>query len=1185
MLPTQVLSQSCSVAEEGVTDRGNCCAGTHAETYSIPADWQNIFGSTGYKCVACEKGKFVPYVRAGQGKGIVGETDKWYGCWQCPSGTYQDETGGTKCKVCPAGYKDYNNKRCDKCDTDPGSTAWSAYVGSGDCLRKSSGWSNGLPTEETCPKGHMPVNNMCIGCFPGQYGPFESKGRLEWKNALPGGEWGPGMLEEAQQYWHSYNGGEEKYEIAANSGIRGCFLCPRGYAQLQAAQANCIECEAGKYADETMSFVCKDCPEGKISGPGSSDCITCEAGKYGSDGICLDCPEGKYNDESGIPDSCKDCQSGKISGPGSTTCITCEAGKYGSDGICLDCPEGKYNNEASQASCKECPAGYSSIGFSDWERKYYGITPVTSCHSFCSCDNGIGKIDCADPSDKCLACYQGYSLVGDQCVQNQCTCPNGLAPWWNDCPLPNVEHCVGCHIGSVPHPVNKTDPTDPNKNITLTECHQVDHTCTCANGYSHEYTCRETGSLRCCPAEEVETCQSCDPGYFLSDQKLDEQYKFAKEGECASGKEFKIEGIGKNDTQACANACYNEKMDGVPVLGFVIAPDHENTCWCETAVSTCTVNNVNTYVRYDFIDTSVAIISECVSCPENTVQTSDMFSGNQCGCASGSKPRLEDLERGNLREVLNEVCARGEICYSISGDIYTTGETYPLFTRRSPYRPTFGDMLWFYFRSGDFMRVVATDFSGNVIKTFSQEYRYNIAQITEADFNNPDHVQQNRWCVSGNDICIDYIDLNHCSSSCAAGTHKEYSVVGGKLQAECVPNVCTCNTGAPATGEDCPVHGSTICENNCNTDQIQEFTWVNAPSILYNDWMSYRVCPNHQICSLYEGRFYYHDGKTLVMSDLHSPFRIGLALYFYYESTEGLYVYRTDARGSGSEYYPGAFISKDKFTDGVPSIAELTYDMYWDAMGSPSHDGGNGIKNCAFEKKYCVVDLRVKQGTYSCRGNVCECYGGEPAQGENCTNDGQYHCTGCDDPNEEPSKVSWQDDNGLDIITCRPKCNATSHRDEFGYDCEVNVCQCSNGNVTSAPCDEHGKEVCESCAAGYHLVDGACVDCVADKDGNVCTDNRVLYGGECLRLFRDASPEELVDAFQNKCEPKVNADTCETGYSHLGNDCVRDKCFKEDGLFKCGVGKVSVDGSCLPVLDKMSADDIKQKYREQGSCN
>ena len=81
----------------------------------------------------------------------------------------------------------------------------------------------------------------------------------------------------------------------------------------------------------------------------------------------------------------------------------------------------------------------------------------------------------------------------------------------------------------------------------------------------------------------------------------DRSYRFAKEGECASGNEFKIEGIGLNATQACANACYNKKMDGVPVLGFVIAPDHEDTCWCETAVSTCTVNNVNTYVRYDLV--------------------------------------------------------------------------------------------------------------------------------------------------------------------------------------------------------------------------------------------------------------------------------------------------------------------------------------------------------------------------------------------------------------------------------------------------------------------------------------------------------------------------------------------------------------------------------------------------------
>ena len=1177
MLPTQVLS--CTPKESSLNSVDDyCCAGTHAEALPIVVDWQGI-GSPGDICAACEKGKFVPYERDGKGLSVegIGVMDKWYGCWWCPDGTYQNEIGSTGCKVCPAGYEsDFERRWCDECDD-----GYNSYAG-GICGSRGG----------TCGEGKYsaPGSHGCLDCPIGRYGPNSEN-----------------------IYWISYNGTESRYKIPANSQLAGCYLCPKGRYQDQTGQQVCRVCPMGKYNDDTVgaqsSSICKDCPEGKTLIPhinglslqghilarDVSRCNTCTAGKFWhiNNQECYDCPLGSYTDDDGHL-RCKDCPEGKISAPGdgtlgSTACIECGVGKYGKDGICVECEEGKYK-DISDSSCVDCPTGNSSIGFSDWEKKYYIDTtddvsnPRATCHKFCSCDNGIGEINCANPSDKCIACFPGYSLVGDQCVQNQCTCSNGLAAYGSDCPRPGVEHCVGCHIGSVPREVNKTDPADPEKNITLTECRQVDHTCTCANGNTTADTCSPTSSLRCCPANNTETCGSCNAGYFLSDQRLDEQYYFANNGYCEHTETWKIDNIGKNDTQACAKACSNTER--VPhAKGFVINPLVDDTCWCEAASSKTCVFMGNDYKRYDFIDTEVAITSKCVSCPENTEQSSDMFSGNQCGCASGSKPRLEDLERSNLREVLEEVCAKGKICYSISGDIYTTGETYPLFTRISPYRPTFGDMLWFYFGSGDYMRVVATDFSGNVIKTFSQIDKTNVAQITETEFDNPTRTQTNRECVDTNGVCIRYIDLNHCSSSCAAGKHKEYSVVGGKLQEECVSNVCTCNTGAPATGEDCPVHGSVICEKNCNTDQIREFTWLNAPAILSISFLRDFHCPDKQLCHLYEGRFYYHDGTTLLMSDLQSPFRIGANFFFYYVSTEGLYVASVDRNGGAGS---GAFISKDKFTDGEPRIAELTYEMYDDAP-KQTQDIYNNIRNAAFEKKYCVADLRVKKGAYSCRGKECKCTGGEPAQGENCTNDGQYHCTGCDDPNEEPSKVSWQDDNGLDITTCRPKCNATSHRDEFGYNCEVNVCQCSNGGKDeSALCDEHGKEVCESCDKGYALVDGVCVDCLADKNGKVCTDNRVLYGGECLRLFRDASSEDLVNAFQNTtCDQQSGGHpgTCETGYSLLGNDCVRDKCFKEDGYFKCGAGKVSVDGACLRVLDKMSADEIAQKYREQGSCN
>jgi hypothetical protein len=60
-----------------------------------------------------------------------------------------------------------------------------------------------------------------------------------------------------------------------------CRPCPAGYHQNREGQPECIECPAGKYADDIPAFACKNCPPGHVQGlSGSSGCHGCEAGKY-----------------------------------------------------------------------------------------------------------------------------------------------------------------------------------------------------------------------------------------------------------------------------------------------------------------------------------------------------------------------------------------------------------------------------------------------------------------------------------------------------------------------------------------------------------------------------------------------------------------------------------------------------------------------------------------------------------------------------------------------------------------------------------------------------------------------------------------------------------------------------------------------------------------------------------------
>ena len=78
-----------------------------------------------------------------------------------------------------------------------------------------------------------------------------------------------------------------------------CTDCAPGYASVY-GQANCTECEQGKFADQPKR---------------ATVCSACDAGTYSNqtrqaDGkVCLDCPSGRYSSATGVSDVdlCKLC--------------------------------------------------------------------------------------------------------------------------------------------------------------------------------------------------------------------------------------------------------------------------------------------------------------------------------------------------------------------------------------------------------------------------------------------------------------------------------------------------------------------------------------------------------------------------------------------------------------------------------------------------------------------------------------------------------------------------------------------------------------------------------------------------------------------------------------------------------------------------------------------------------------
>ena len=56
--------------------------------------------------------------------------------------------------------------------------------------------------------------------------------------------------------------------------------------------------------------------------------------------------------------------------------------------------------------------------------------------------------ECPTSGDaKCTSCDDGYHLEGLQCIENQCTCDNGVGATGTDCPTHGSVKCTSCDDG------------------------------------------------------------------------------------------------------------------------------------------------------------------------------------------------------------------------------------------------------------------------------------------------------------------------------------------------------------------------------------------------------------------------------------------------------------------------------------------------------------------------------------------------------------------------------------------------------------------------------------------------------------------------------------------------------------------------------------------------------------------
>ena len=171
-----------------------------------------------------------------------------------------------------------------------------------------------------------------------------------------------------------------------------CQHCPSGYSSDAVDREECSECPfsysmcvnnneatepcvAGKFSVtcqiNVMSCLsyneCRNCPSGWQGLGGDSSCVECETGRYQdqtSQSVCKICENGRYNALSKqiLPSTCLACSPGQVSknDNGAAMCIKCIPGMFAAGeafSTCTDCAKGRYMEKEGQSFCRICQTG------------------------------------------------------------------------------------------------------------------------------------------------------------------------------------------------------------------------------------------------------------------------------------------------------------------------------------------------------------------------------------------------------------------------------------------------------------------------------------------------------------------------------------------------------------------------------------------------------------------------------------------------------------------------------------------------------------------------------------------------------------------------------------------------------------------------------------------------------------
>ncbi|KAL4494497.1 hypothetical protein ABPG72_019907 [Tetrahymena utriculariae] len=248
---------------------------------------------------------------------------------------------------------------------------------------------------------------------------------------------------------------------------------------------SCSACNSGKYIQSdinnqcdickdgffTSGIYCKRCKDNCNKCKDLNNCEQCAGGFYSKSGICTQCPNDLKCLTCQDENTCTSCKSGEYIQP-NNACDICKEGYYIDGTFCKNCKQ-NCQKCSSQDTCTQCIDGY-----------FLKSGSCEACSTLLNCLTCSDKLSCTSCfkdkyiylDGKCDVCLQGYIIEDKFCKK----CP---------------EYCEKCS--------------------SVSQCTQ------CSQGYFLKGNiCQQcTPQMNCLTCLNESSCQSCEPGKFIKDDK------------------------------------------------------------------------------------------------------------------------------------------------------------------------------------------------------------------------------------------------------------------------------------------------------------------------------------------------------------------------------------------------------------------------------------------------------------------------------------------------------------------------------------------------------------------------------------------------------------------------------------------------------------------------------------------